>query len=306
MKIIIIHLKIGDTTMKQFKVYQLPVEHAAKFMRLSFVKEHNIMPKLEDYKLVYEGELDDDNQVSEIYDLDTIYERFQGVKPEGYKGTSISVSDVVFIYGKYFYCDSCGWEEVVFFKKGDYITKKTKAPYPSIQTLRIEEVIGRRAETTTSIAGGCTVDNLNNYRLATEDEIKAFVETEQKAYLSKNRIHFNVEDVPQEEIDLEENGNRCAGETPEMKARIAEARRMKRYQELVNKHPGAMLLFRCGDFYETYYGDAITAAKVLGITLTHRQGFEKGHEIAGFPHHALDIYLPKLIRVGLRVAIVDE
>lgn len=100
--------------MKNFKVYQLPTEHNAKFMRLSFVKEHNIMPKLEDYKLVYEGELDDDEQVSEIYDLDTIYGRFQGVKPEGYKGTSISVSDVVFIYGKYFYCDSLGWKEVSF------------------------------------------------------------------------------------------------------------------------------------------------------------------------------------------------
>ena len=73
------------------------------------------------------------------------------------------------------------------------------------------------------------------------------------------------------------------------------------------KHPEALLLFRCGDFYETYCEDAIIASQILGITLTHRNnGYNKGDEMAGFPHHALDTYLPKLIRAGKRVAICDQ
>ena len=72
---------------------------------------------------------------------------------------------------------------------------------------------------------------------------------------------------------------------------------MKQFFDLKAKHPDAVLLFRCGDFYETYCEDAVTAAKILGITLTHRNnGYNKGDEMAGFPHHALDTYLPKLVR----------
>ena len=82
---------------------------------------------------------------------------------------------------------------------------------------------------------------------------------------------------------------------------------MKQFFDLKAKHPDAVMLFRCGDFYETYCEDAITAAKILGITLTHRNnGYNKGDEMAGFPHHALDTYLPKLIRAGKRVAICDQ
>ena len=82
---------------------------------------------------------------------------------------------------------------------------------------------------------------------------------------------------------------------------------MKQFFDLKAKHPDAVLLFRCGDFYETYCEDAITAARILGITLTHRNnGYNKGDEMAGFPHHALDTYLPKLIRAGKRVAICDQ
>lgn len=77
---------------------------------------------------------------------------------------------------------------------------------------------------------------------------------------------------------------------------------MKQYQELKEKHPDATLLFRCGDFYECYHDDAETTAQVLGITLTKRCNIR----MAGFPHHALDTYLPKLIRKGLRVAICDQ
>ena len=83
---------------------------------------------------------------------------------------------------------------------------------------------------------------------------------------------------------------------------------MKQFFDLKAKHPDAVLLFRCGDFYETYCDDAVTAAKILGITLTHRNNGAgvKGDEMAGFPYHALDTYLPKLIRAGKRVAICDQ
>ena len=82
---------------------------------------------------------------------------------------------------------------------------------------------------------------------------------------------------------------------------------MKQFFDLKVKHPEALLLFRCGDFYETYCDDAVIASQILGITLTHRNnGYNKGDEMAGFPHHALDTYLPKLIRAGKRVAICDQ
>ena len=83
---------------------------------------------------------------------------------------------------------------------------------------------------------------------------------------------------------------------------------MKQFFDLKAKHPDALLLFRCGDFYETYCDDAVIAAGILGITLTHRNNGAgaKGDEMAGFPHHALDTYLPKLIRAGKRVAICDQ
>ncbi|MCE8626564.1 DNA mismatch repair protein MutS [Bacteroides fragilis] len=82
---------------------------------------------------------------------------------------------------------------------------------------------------------------------------------------------------------------------------------MKQFLDLKAKHPDAVMLFRCGDFYETYSTDAIIAAEILGITLTKRaNGKGKTVEMAGFPHHSLDTYLPKLIRAGKRVAICDQ
>ncbi|MFV0588317.1 DNA mismatch repair protein MutS [Bacteroides reticulotermitis] len=82
---------------------------------------------------------------------------------------------------------------------------------------------------------------------------------------------------------------------------------MKQFLDLKAKHPDAVMLFRCGDFYETYSTDAIIASEILGITLTKRaNGKEKTVEMAGFPHHALDTYLPKLVRAGKRVAICDQ
>jgi DNA mismatch repair protein MutS len=82
---------------------------------------------------------------------------------------------------------------------------------------------------------------------------------------------------------------------------------MKQYNAIKAKYPGALLLFRVGDFYETFGEDAIQAARVLDITLTKRgSGSASEIELAGFPHHSLDTYLPKLVRAGHRVAICDQ
>jgi len=90
-------------------------------------------------------------------------------------------------------------------------------------------------------------------------------------------------------------------------ARVVETPMMKQFNEMKAKHPDAILLFRVGDFYETYSQDAITASEILGITLTRRSnGGAAAVEMAGFPHHALDTYLPKLVRAGKRVAICDQ
>ena len=87
---------------------------------------------------------------------------------------------------------------------------------------------------------------------------------------------------------------------------IVETPMMKQFVEMKQKHPDAVLLFRVGDFYETYMQDAITASEILGITLTRRaNGAAKSIEMAGFPHHALDTYLPKLVAAGKRIAICE-
>lgn len=78
---------------------------------------------------------------------------------------------------------------------------------------------------------------------------------------------------------------------------------LKQYRELKAKHPDCLLLFRCGDFYETYEDDAVASSGILGITLAKDR---EGTRMAGFPHHALDTYLPKLIRAGRRVVICDQ
>ena len=92
-----------------------------------------------------------------------------------------------------------------------------------------------------------------------------------------------------------------------MAKKIAETPMMKQYVEIKEQHPDAILLFRVGDFYETFSDDAISASEILGITLTRRaNGAAQYVELAGFPHHALDTYLPKLVRAGRRVAICDQ
>lgn len=90
-------------------------------------------------------------------------------------------------------------------------------------------------------------------------------------------------------------------------AKIAETPLMKQYIEMKKKHPDAVLLFRVGDFYETFADDAVTASEILGITLTRRANGSASHvALAGFPHHALDTYLPRLVRAGKRVAICEQ
>ncbi len=92
-----------------------------------------------------------------------------------------------------------------------------------------------------------------------------------------------------------------------MPQKIAETPLMKQYMEMKRKHPDAVLLFRVGDFYETFSQDAVVASEILGITLTRRANGSASHvELAGFPHHALDTYLPKLVRAGKRVAICEQ
>ncbi len=92
-----------------------------------------------------------------------------------------------------------------------------------------------------------------------------------------------------------------------MAKKIVETPLMKQYIEMKAKHPDAVLLFRVGDFYETFSDDAIAASEILGITLTRRaNGAASSVELAGFPHHALDTYLPKLVRAGKRVAICEQ
>ena len=81
---------------------------------------------------------------------------------------------------------------------------------------------------------------------------------------------------------------------------------MGQYNKIKAKHPGALLLFRVGDFYETFGEDAISVSSILGIVLTARNNGDSKIELAGFPHHSLDTYLPKLVRAGRRVAICDQ
>lgn len=84
---------------------------------------------------------------------------------------------------------------------------------------------------------------------------------------------------------------------------------IEQYTELKAKNPDRLLLFRCGDFYVTYADDAMAAAEILGITLTKRSYAQSGDKLAytaGFPYHAIDTYLPKLIRAGKRISICDQ
>lgn len=101
---------------------------------------------------------------------------------------------------------------------------------------------------------------------------------------------------PSKNTDTDHKSAKKANETP----------LSKQYNQIKAKYPGALLLFRVGDFYETFGEDAVTASKILGIVLTRRNNGNADDQLAGFPHHSLDTYLPKLVRAGQRVAICDQ
>ena len=110
---------------------------------------------------------------------------------------------------------------------------------------------------------------------------------------------------------LQENGTQAEPSAAQESAPEAEqaaepSALAKAYESMKAKHPDAILLYRCGDFYQSFGEDAKAVSEVLGITLTRRNAKDITAQMAGFPHHALDTYLPKLVRAGKRVAICDE
>ena len=126
-----------------------------------------------------------------------------------------------------------------------------------------------------------------------------------KAELAKASAHVNeVAANAQSDAQELEKESESKDSDPDTKQEDISSAYIKQFYEFKEKHPEALLLFRCGDFYETYENDAQIVSEVLGITLTLNTRDKR--KMAGFPHHALDSYLPKLIRAGHRVAICDQ
>lgn len=121
-------------------------------------------------------------------------------------------------------------------------------------------------------------------------------------------VNYYSKKAAKEQPEVEQQPEETAVEQPEVQEPVAEVKElspiMKQFHDLKEQHPDAVLLFRVGDFYETYGEDAETASQILGIVLTTRN--TDGTKMAGFPHHALDTYLPKLVRAGKRIAICDQ
>jgi len=121
-------------------------------------------------------------------------------------------------------------------------------------------------------------------------------------------VNYYSKKAAKEQPEVEQQPEETAVEQPEVQEPVAEVKElspiMKQFHDLKEQHPDAVILFRVGDFYETYGEDAETASQILGIVLTTRN--TDGMKMAGFPHHALDTYLPKLVRAGKRIAICDQ
>lgn len=201
--------------MKNVKIYQLHNSHDAKFMDYEFVKENNIVLKLWDYNLVWDGEVDDNTT------LDDIYTKFNvGKKPEDFTGHGLSVSDVVYMGGKFYYCDSFGWEEITFpteeakkqhtitvyagllhfAKNGNLMHGKVKVGTWFVDNIW-EKRGGRRDR-----SGNLTVEKMyyakldgydRSYFGYTRKDLKSMLEGKQ-AKITLNTITFRPEDVPQE------------------------------------------------------------------------------------------------------------
>jgi len=129
-------------------------------------------------------------------------------------------------------------------------------------------------------------------------------EVAQKAQVAEEATEVAQEVATEAGAEQVEPSEEKSEEAPEQEHPVSDSPMFKQFCDLKKKHPDAVLLFRCGDFYECYEEDAIKAAEVLCLTEIHNS--EDNVTIAGFPHHALDTYLPKLIRAGLRVAICDD
>ena len=138
-----------------------------------------------------------------------------------------------------------------------------------------------------------------------EEEHREYHKEENKQASSEEKTDIREE----KDATVQRDNNATVEKKEETKGKQKEENKdspiMKQWKELKAKHPDALLLFRVGDFYEMYEQDAKRGAEVLGITLTKRNT-QAGPYMAGFPHHALDTYLPKLIRAGERVAICDQ
>lgn len=126
-----------------------------------------------------------------------------------------------------------------------------------------------------------------------------------KAELAQASAHVNevAANAQSDAQELEKDSEAEASDS-DSSEEVTHLAYIQQFNEFKEKHPEALLLFRCGDFYETYENDAQIASEVLGITLTLNTRDKR--KMAGFPHHALDTYLPKLIRAGQRVAICDQ
>ena len=153
----------------------------------------------------------------------------------------------------------------------------------------------------------------NNVEQSTQEKQEEATEVKQAetATVVKNEEQKEMAQQEDKPSDQKEQTSEQREEKKEEKAvKVAISPFVQQYLDLKKKHPDAIFLFRCGDFYETYKDDAVKASKILGITLTKSNGRKddegKPLAMAGFPYHALDTYLPKLIRAGERVAICDQ
>ena len=175
----------------------------------------------------------------------------------------------------------------------------------STQEKQDEATEVKQAETATVVKNEeQTLEQREEEKTSSEKDVKE---------LAVDAASTGAERIPEqreEKISSEKNASKTEEKKEEKAVKAAVSPIVKQYLDLKKKHPDAILLFRCGDFYETYKDDAVKASNILGITLTKSNGRKddegKSLAMAGFPYHALDTYLPKLIRAGERVAICDQ
>lgn len=162
----------------------------------------------------------------------------------------------------------------------------------------------------TNATNDCRVGNIGEFIFAITHDVNEMND----AIRWCNKHHagdvFNNDNYIIKLVESEDETSNAKEETEKAEVKVELSPMLKQFYELKAKHPDAVILFRCGDFYETYGEDAEEASKILGITLTKsaklKENDGKWLRMAGFPHYALDTYLPKLIKAGKRVAICDQ